>query len=125
MPAELLLRRPDVRTAEMLLAAQSALIGVSAADLYPSIGLVGTVGLSADSLDWSERVTDWAVGPTLTWNVFDWGRLENRVLVEDARGQPPSMPFWLGESLGRSDELCHAVSRLAAPCSRFCLTGAS
>ena len=37
-----------------------------------------------------------------------------KVLVEDARGQPPSMPFWLGESLGRSDELCHAVSRLAA-----------
>lgn len=87
MPAELLLRRPDVRTAEMLLAAQSALIGVSAAELYPSIGLVGTVGLSADSLDWSERITDWAVGPTLSWNVFDWGRLENQVLVQDARFQ--------------------------------------
>ncbi|MBA2964012.1 DEAD/DEAH box helicase [Ramlibacter sp. MAH-25] len=35
-----------------------------------------------------------------------------KVLVEDARGQPPSMPFWLGESLGRTDELCAAVSRL-------------
>ena len=35
-----------------------------------------------------------------------------KVLVEDARGQPPTMPFWLGESLGRTDELCHAVSRL-------------
>ncbi len=35
-----------------------------------------------------------------------------KVLVEDAKGQPPSMPFWLGESLGRSDELCRAVSRL-------------
>ena len=32
--------------------------------------------------------------------------------MTDARGQPPSMPFWLGESLGRSDELCRAVSRL-------------
>jgi len=37
-----------------------------------------------------------------------------RVLVEDAKGQPPSMPFWLGEALGRSDELSHAVSRLNA-----------
>jgi len=37
----------------------------------------------------------------------------SRVLVEDARGQPPTMPFWLGESLGRSDELSHAVSRLS------------
>ncbi|MBW8832226.1 MAG: DEAD/DEAH box helicase [Burkholderiales bacterium] len=36
-----------------------------------------------------------------------------KVLVEDARGQPPSMPFWFGEALGRSDELCHAVSRLS------------
>ncbi|MCW5659719.1 MAG: DEAD/DEAH box helicase [Burkholderiaceae bacterium] len=36
-----------------------------------------------------------------------------RVLVEDAKGQPPSMPFWLGEALGRTDELSHAVSRLS------------
>jgi ATP-dependent Lhr-like helicase len=36
-----------------------------------------------------------------------------KVLVEDARGQPPSMPFWFGETLGRSDELSHAVSRLS------------
>jgi len=35
-----------------------------------------------------------------------------KVMVHDAKGQPPTMPFWLGESLGRTDELCHAVSRL-------------
>jgi ATP-dependent Lhr-like helicase len=35
-----------------------------------------------------------------------------KVIVEDAKGQPPSMPFWLGESLGRTDELCEAVSRI-------------
>ena len=28
----------------------------------------------------------------------------------DAQGQPPSIPFWLGEAPGRSDELSHAVS---------------
>ena len=50
MPADLLRRRPDVRTAEMQLAAQSALIGVSEAALYPSIALIGTVGLSRTSL---------------------------------------------------------------------------
>ena len=32
--------------------------------------------------------------------------------VEDARGQPPSIPFWLGEAPGRSNELSAAVSRL-------------
>ncbi len=87
MPAELLRRRPDVRTAEMQLAAQSALIGVSEAELYPSIALVGTVGLSATSLDSSDTTLNWAAGPALSWNVFDYGRLRNQVLVQDARFQ--------------------------------------
>ena len=65
MPAELLRRRPDVRTAEMQLAAQSALIGVSEAALYPSIALVGTVGLSATSLASSSTTLDWSAGPAL------------------------------------------------------------
>jgi ATP-dependent Lhr-like helicase len=38
-------------------------------------------------------------------------RVENgRVRVEDAQGMPPSIPFWLGEAPGRSDELSAAVS---------------
>lgn len=37
---------------------------------------------------------------------------QGRVRVEDARGQPPSIPFWLGEAPGRSDELSAGVSRL-------------
>ena len=35
-----------------------------------------------------------------------------RVFVEDAHGQPPTIPFWFGEAPGRSDELSAAVSRL-------------
>ena len=35
-----------------------------------------------------------------------------RVYVEDAHGQPPNIPFWFGESPGRTDELSLAVSRL-------------
>src|ERR1044072_6160696 len=34
------------------------------------------------------------------------------VRVEDAHGQPPSIPFWLGEAPGQSEELSQAVSRL-------------
>ncbi len=37
---------------------------------------------------------------------------QGRVFVEDARGQPPTIPFWFGEAPGRTDELSHAVSRL-------------
>ena len=35
-----------------------------------------------------------------------------KVFVEDAHGQPPTIPFWFGEAPGRSDELSAAVSRL-------------
>ena len=35
-----------------------------------------------------------------------------RVLVEDARGQPPTIPFWFGDRPGRTDELSAAVSSL-------------
>ncbi|MEE9326974.1 MAG: DEAD/DEAH box helicase [Cocleimonas sp.] len=35
-----------------------------------------------------------------------------KVYVEDANGQPPNLPFWLGEAPGRTDELSTAVSLL-------------
>jgi NodT family efflux transporter outer membrane factor (OMF) lipoprotein len=87
IPADLLRRRPDVRAAEMQLAAQSALIGVSMADLYPSISLLGSVGLAVTSLSGAPNVLSWGLGPSLVWNVFDHGRLTNAVLVQDARFQ--------------------------------------
>jgi len=37
---------------------------------------------------------------------------QGRVFVEDARGEPPNIPFWFGEAPGRSDELSQSVSRL-------------
>jgi ATP-dependent helicase Lhr and Lhr-like helicase len=35
----------------------------------------------------------------------------SRVRVVDAEGQPPTIPFWLGEAPGRTDELSTAVAR--------------
>ncbi len=35
-----------------------------------------------------------------------------KILVEDAKGQPPNIPFWVGDAFGRSDELSKAVSDL-------------
>jgi ATP-dependent Lhr-like helicase len=37
---------------------------------------------------------------------------QGKVRVEDAHGQPPSIPFWLGEAPSRTEELSHSVSRL-------------
>jgi len=39
---------------------------------------------------------------------------QGKVYVEDAKGEPPNLPFWLGEAPGRSNELSAAVSRLRA-----------
>jgi len=64
---------------------------------------------------------DFAV-ESLAGDIFQLGNHSYRILrvergnvrVEDAHGQPPSIPFWLGEAPGRSDELSQAVSRLRA-----------
>ncbi|GAB3396378.1 outer membrane factor lipoprotein domain-containing protein [Azotobacter armeniacus] len=87
VPANLLLRRPDVRAAELEVAAQSAQVGVAETDLYPSLSLLGVIGWSATSLDGSSDTRDLIGGPSLVWNVFDQGRLRNNVRVQDARLQ--------------------------------------
>ncbi|RPI43279.1 MAG: DEAD/DEAH box helicase, partial [Betaproteobacteria bacterium] len=47
-----------------------------------------------------------------------------RVRVEDAAGQPPTIPFWLGEAPARSDELSESVSRLVHTIDELLQAGA-
>ena len=62
---------------------------------------------------------DFAV-ESMAGDVFQLGNAAYRLLrtergvlrVEDAKGATPTIPFWLGEAPGRSDELSRAVSRL-------------
>ncbi|WP_263262785.1 DEAD/DEAH box helicase [Pseudomonas sp. RIT-PI-S] len=64
---------------------------------------------------------DFAV-ESLAGDVFQLGNTSYRILrveggrvrVEDAKGMPPNIPFWLGEAPGRSDELSLSVARLQA-----------
>jgi ATP-dependent Lhr-like helicase len=75
--------------------------------LEPDNHIIGTVN------------EDFAV-ESLAGDVFQLGNTSYRILrvergtvrVEDAQGQPPTIPFWLGEAPGRTDELSDAVSRL-------------
>jgi len=87
IPARLLLRRPDVRAAAWQAAAQSAQIGVAESDFYPAISLFGSIGLSGNSLDATPRTGLLAVGPSVTWNLFDHGAIANNVRLQDARLQ--------------------------------------
>lgn len=86
LPSDLLLRRPDVREAERKLAAATANIGVAKADLFPKFFLTGTGGLESTSAsDWfSPASRYWSVGPTMTWKIFDAGKIRANVRVQAA-----------------------------------------
>ena len=94
IPADLLRRRPDVRSAELRAAAQSAQIGVAKADLYPAFSLTGNFGFL--SSDWSRfdlsdifmaKSRAYSVGPSVQWNFLNYGQITNNVRVQDAAFQ--------------------------------------
>jgi len=89
IPAELLRRRPDVRRAERVLAAQSAVIGVASADLYPSFALSGDLGLAAEHFSdlWRGNSVQAFGGPSFRWAILNYGRIENNIRVQDAAFQ--------------------------------------
>jgi outer membrane protein, multidrug efflux system len=86
LPSELLLRRPDIRKAEAQFHAATARIGVATADLFPKFSLTGSMGLSSVDLasfaNWSSRF--WSMGPTVTWSIFDAGRIRSNIEVQNA-----------------------------------------
>ncbi len=98
IPAELLRRRPDIRLAERQLASQSAQIGIAKADLYPHFSLFGSLGfLSSDANNtkagdgigglFDADSFRFFGGPGITWDILNYGRIKNRVRVQDARFQ--------------------------------------
>jgi ATP-dependent Lhr-like helicase len=80
--------------------------------LEPEGTLVGTVN------------EDWAVESN-GGDIFQLGNASWRVLrvepgimrVADAKGQPPSIPFWLGEAPGRTRELAAEIGALREACA--------
>jgi len=91
IPADLLRRRPDIRSAELQAAAQCAQVGVSKADLYPAFTLSGTFGFLASDVgrfhlgqiaSWDSRTGSF--GPAFTWNILNYGQITNVVRVQDA-----------------------------------------
>jgi NodT family efflux transporter outer membrane factor (OMF) lipoprotein len=94
IPAELLRRRPDIRSAEYQAVAQSAQIGVAKADLYPALSLSGNFGFLSsnvgqsglgDIFRWTSRA--YQFGPSFQWNILNYGQIRNNVRLQDARLQ--------------------------------------
>ncbi len=86
LPAELLRRRPDIRSAERALAAQTAKIGMAKADFFPKLALNGTFSLVADNGGdfFSSAAQQYSFGPSLSWAVFTAGKVRSRVRAEEA-----------------------------------------
>ncbi|ARN72696.1 hypothetical protein BST96_00340 [Oceanicoccus sagamiensis] len=94
-PADLLRRRPDIRRAELIAAAQSARIGMAEAAKYPSFRLIGGVGYASEyGSDLTDTGSDMNFGAfTFNWNFLNYGRLRNNVRVEDARFQQAAAAY--------------------------------
>jgi multidrug efflux system outer membrane protein len=86
LPSDLLRRRPDVRRAERQLAAETARIGVAKAEWFPKISLTGDAGIESVTLsNWFDPSSRfWSIGPTLQWNVLDFGRVRAQVRAQTA-----------------------------------------
>jgi NodT family efflux transporter outer membrane factor (OMF) lipoprotein len=75
VPSALLERRPDIASAERLVASANAQIGVAKAAYFPSLTLSGSYGSRAgDAATWfTAPSTFWSYGPALAMSVFDAG----------------------------------------------------
>lgn len=87
LPAQLLLRRPDLARAEAQLAAANANVAAARAALLPSISLTGSAGLASNVLlnVLSAPTATLALGASLLQSIFDGGRLGAQVDVAESR----------------------------------------
>ena len=87
LPSDLLRRRSDIHQAEARLHAATAQIGVAIADLFPSFSLTGLLNWHSNQLrTWwtAESSLSFAVGPSVTWPIFQGGSIIENVHLQEA-----------------------------------------
>lgn len=85
VPADVLRRRPDIRSAERQLAAQTAQVGVATAALYPSLSLNGSISwTSLTASDLLDGFRNERSGLTLSLPIFNGGALRQNIKVQNA-----------------------------------------
>ena len=87
MPAQLLLRRPDVRAAERQVNAQASLLGAAKTDWFPSFFLNGSLGDSSQDLrDFTRKKSmTWSIAPSMKWTIFNGGERVNNIRLQRAQ----------------------------------------
>lgn len=86
LPSSVLLKRPDVQSAEHNLRAMNANIGAARAAMFPTISLTGSVGSGSRELDalFGSGNGTWSFMPQIRLPIFDGGRLRAGVDVANA-----------------------------------------
>ena len=87
LPADLLLRRPDIRSAERSANAQAALVGASKSDWLPQVFLKGSVGYAAKDLKdlTHHKSMTYEIAPALSWTLFKGTQLVNATKLAKAQ----------------------------------------
>ncbi|MCL1059181.1 efflux transporter outer membrane subunit [Shewanella gelidimarina] len=87
LPSDLLNRRPDIRIAEREMAALNEERAAAIAAQYPKVFLTGAPGVLAKDFDdlFSSDSIAWAGSIGVSWNVFDGGRGDAIVEMQEAR----------------------------------------
>ncbi|OYY66109.1 efflux transporter outer membrane subunit [Sphingomonas sp. 28-62-11] len=117
--AALLARRPDVRSAEHTLAADTARIGVAVSALYPSIRLAGSIGFNATRGSQLFKATSatYSFGPLISWNFPN--QTAARAQIAQARaGADASLARFDGAVLTALREAETALARYAGALDR-------
>lgn len=110
LPADLLRRRPDVRQAERDLAGATARIGVATADLFPRMTLTGALGQRSEDLSrlFESGSTFWALSPSVSWPIFEGGRIKANIRVAEAR-EAQALAQYQQSVLGALEEVENAL----------------
>jgi NodT family efflux transporter outer membrane factor (OMF) lipoprotein len=110
VPGALLDRRPDVRAAEFALRAANERIGVSVAQLYPSLVLTASYGRSADTWEgiWKNFSETYSATFNLTQPIFQGGQLRAQVRAAKARYEEAAATYG-GVVLGAMREVEDAL----------------
>jgi NodT family efflux transporter outer membrane factor (OMF) lipoprotein len=99
VPAEMLRRRPDLRSIEMSAMAQCDRVGVARSEIYPRFTLFGTIGTQttqgAGPISGNAQLSDlfgpgtlfFSWGGSILWPLLNYSRIQNNVRVQDARLQ--------------------------------------
>ena len=119
IPADLLRRRPDIRSAERSLAAQTARIGVAEADLYPKLNLSGSLGWKALALSglFTPASVVAAAAGGISYSIFDAGSVRANIEVQNAQQEQALLEY---EALLRTavEEVENALTALVKETKR-------